>query len=329
MKEAFERARQKTARGTKTALSTTTVAAAGREVAAIATHVALYPMGVLREKNGRQENRSSLDGLTPIKRGLLIGDVVAAGTPILLVHGIIDNRSVFTLLRRSLLRRGFGRVVTMNYSVLTQDVRTAAGRLGRLVERICTETGYEKVHVVGHSLGGLIARYYVQRLGGDARVHTLVTLGAPHAGTHAARLLPHRLVRQLRPGSELMTELAMPAMGCQTRFVAFWSDLDQVIIPKSSARLDHPDLSTRNVHLRGVGHLSLPLDRRVVHDIATTLAHLDEGGQTVTAGVTSIDATHPTPQSHSDGGDTDGNAGAGTKTARRVRGARKRTAGAG
>ena len=40
-------------------------------------------------------------------------------------------------------------------------------------------SGYERVHIVGHSLGGLAARYYVSRLGGDAHVHTLVTLGTP------------------------------------------------------------------------------------------------------------------------------------------------------
>ena len=46
----------------------------------------------------------------PVQRGLVIGDVEAAGTPILLVHGMVDNRSIFTLLRRGLRRRGFGRV---------------------------------------------------------------------------------------------------------------------------------------------------------------------------------------------------------------------------
>ena len=53
-------------------------------------------------------------------------------------------------------------------------------------------------------MGGLVARYYVQRLGGDVRVHTLVTLGTPHGGTLPARLFPHPLVRQLRPGSDVV-----------------------------------------------------------------------------------------------------------------------------
>jgi len=163
------------------------------------------------------------------------------------------------------------------------------------VEKTCAETGYEKVHVVGHSLGGLVARYYVQRLGGDARVHTLCTLGSPHTGTLSAHLLPSRLVKQLRPGSEIIAELAEPVRGVQTRFVAFWSDLDELIVPKRAARLEHPDLMARNVLLRGVGHMSLPINSRVVREIATLLAHLDEAGETLTAGVTSIDATPAAP----------------------------------
>ena len=59
------------------------------------------------------------------------------------------------------------------------------------VERIVAETGFERIHIIGHSLGGLIARYYVTRLGGDARVHTLVTLGTPHDG-HATPPTPCR-----------------------------------------------------------------------------------------------------------------------------------------
>jgi hypothetical protein len=252
----------------------------------------MYPLGVLQEKSRgsarESAERFTLDDLPPVQRGLLMGDVVAAGTPILLVHGLVDNRSIFTLLRRALQRRGFGRVLTLNYSPFTQDVRTAAARLERLVERTCEQTGYERVHVVGHSLGGLVARYYVQRMGGDARVHTLVTLGSPHAGTHAAYLLPQRLVRQLRPGSDLMRDLAEPVTACRTRFVSYWSDLDQLIVPKRSARLDHPDLQVRNVLLRGVGHMSLPISGRVVHEIAMLLAHLDEDGTTLHAGVTRL-----------------------------------------
>jgi triacylglycerol lipase len=259
------------------------------EVGWVAAHAALYPLGVVAERARHGDlGRRSLGGLSPVQRGLVVGDVEAAGTPILLVHGMVDNRSIFTVLRRSLRRRGFHRVITLNYSPLTRDVRLAATGLATRVEQLCEETGFERIHVIGHSMGGLIARYYVQRLGGDERVHTLVTLGTPHGGTRAAQLVPHRLGRQLCPDSGLVQELAEPAPGCRTRMLAVWSDLDQMIVPKRNARLAHPDLDSRNILVRGVGHMSLPIHRRTVHEITVMLAQLDPAGSTVTPGVTPV-----------------------------------------
>jgi triacylglycerol lipase len=275
-------------RGARSVLSLSGLRGTAVECAWIAAHVATYPFGVAQEKNRPDTERFTLQDLPPIHRGLLIGDVEAAGTPILLVHGLVDNRSIFTVLRRALRRRGFGRIWTMNYHVLTHDLRAAAKRLAATVDAICEQTGYERIHVIGHSMGGIVARYYVQRLGGDAHVHTLVTLGSPHGGTHAARLLPRGVTRQLRPGSEIISELAEPAPTCRTRFVSFWSDLDALISPKRSARIDHPELVARNVFVRGVGHMSLPIDRRVTREIAATLAQLDSQGGTVKPGLSHI-----------------------------------------
>src|SRR6188472_2219708 len=168
-------------RGASRLLTPTALRGAAVEVGWVAAHAALYPLGVVKDRAGvRTDARRDLAGLSPVQRGLVIGDVEAAGTPILLVHGMVDNRSIFTVLRRALRRRGFRRVLAINYSPLTSDVRLAATNLATRVEQICAETGFERIHLIGHSMGGLVARYYVQRLDGDARVHTLVTLGTPH-----------------------------------------------------------------------------------------------------------------------------------------------------
>ncbi len=275
-------------RAARTLATPTGVAGAMVEAAWVGTHLVLYPFGALSDRAVRDARGYRVEHLPPVQRSLLIGDVEASGTPILLVHGMVDNRSIFTLLSRGLRRRGFGRVVSVNYSPLTADVRTAAARLAEEVEALVAETGYERVHVVGHSLGGLIARYYVTRLGGDERVHTVVTLGTPHQGTCDAYALPLRLGRQLRPGSGLMRELAAPVGRCSTRFVAYWSDTDPLVVPQEHGRIHHPDLRARNVRLRGVGHMSLPITPSVVHGISTALAHLEQDGSTRTAGVTRL-----------------------------------------
>jgi triacylglycerol lipase len=241
-----------------------------------AAHLVMYPLGLVSDAAGRTSRRADLAGLSPEQRGLIHHGVAAAETPILLVHGIVDNHSIFALLRRALRRRGFATVSSWDYGLLTRDIPTAARLLGEAIEKVAANSGYERIHVIGHSLGGLIARYYVQRLGGDARVHTLVTLGTPHAGTEAAR--PWRMVpllSQLTPGSSVLHELAEPAPDCRTRFLVFASDLDHLVRPTSNARLEHPDLSVRNVAVRGVGHLSLPNNASVAFTIASALTELD------------------------------------------------------
>src|SRR5689334_16946677 len=274
--------------GVRALASPTGLVGAAVEAAWLTTHMALYPWGVVERQARDSQLGYRVEHLPPIQRGLLISDVEAAGTPILLVHGMVDNRSIFTLLRLGLRRRGFGRVTSMNYSPFTADVRVAAAQLAEEVEALVAETGYERIHVVGHSMGGLIARYYVTRLGGDERVHTLVTLGTPHQGTYTAYGWHSQLTKQLRPGSGLMRELDQPVPRCATRFVVYWSDLDQMIFPQRHAALEHPDLSVRNIGLHAVGHMSLPILGSVVHGISTTLAHLDHDGHTVTPGVTEL-----------------------------------------
>ncbi|MFF0447038.1 alpha/beta fold hydrolase [Streptomyces sp. NPDC004609] len=207
--------------------------------------------------------------------------------PVVLLHGFVDNRSVFVLLRRSLSRHGWRHLECLNYSPLTCDIRAAAELLGRHIEEICARTGRSEVDIVGHSLGGLIARYYAQCLGGDLRVRTVVTLGTPHSGTTVAPLASaHPIVRQMRPDSDVIEELRGPAPGCRTRFVSFWSDLDQLMTPVETARVEHPDLITENVQVSGIGHLALPVHPAVAARIRQCLEGSES--ETGTPGAVSV-----------------------------------------
>ncbi|MGW0133302.1 esterase/lipase family protein [Streptomyces sp. NPDC003299] len=295
-------------------LSVALLKATALELAILTGHLLLYPSGIVQERRipalpgpasarGTRGAQASY-GVEGADDGLQAG-IEADGThetpdparlpapahpPVVLLHGFIDNRSVFVLLRRNLAQHGRQRVESLNYSPLTCDIRIAAELLGRHIEEICERTGSARVDIVGHSLGGLIARYYVQRLGGDHRVRTLVTLGTPHSGTRVAPLAnAHPIVRQMRPGSPVLEELAQPAPGCRTRFVSFWSDLDHLMDPLESACIDHPDLLAQNVQVTGIGHLALPVHPAVAAGIRQALdaelpgtaATADTGGLTV------------------------------------------------
>jgi pimeloyl-ACP methyl ester carboxylesterase len=259
-------------RGGLRALCTPAVLAGGlSELAWVGAHVLMYPLGA-RTPVLRPDPRIRPGEQSPAVRALFADDPLAARIPVLLVHGLVDNRSVFSVMQRSLRRRGFAHVCTWNYSPLLTDIARGAADLGARIERICEQTGHDRVHVVGHSLGGLIARYLVQRRGGDRRVESLMTLGTPHQGSVLAHVVPTPLIRQLRPGSPVLRELAEPAPGCRTTVTAIYSDLDQMVLPTSSGRCDHADLGARNVLVHGVGHMSLPRHRSVVDEVAVTLA---------------------------------------------------------
>ncbi|GGJ93301.1 lipase [Streptomyces camponoticapitis] len=247
-------------------LPVTLLRASVLEMAILAGHMVLYPGGIANERPAPD--------LPPEAETLPTEG--RSRPPVLLLHGFVDNRSVFVLLRRSLARHGWTHLESLNFSPLTCDIRLAAEVLGRHIEEVCARTGHREVDIVGHSLGGLIARYYVQRLGGDVRVRTLVTMGTPHAGTGAIPFASaHPVVRQMRPGSDLIEELREPAPGCRTRFVSFWSDLDQVMSPVEAARVEHPDLVAQNVGVTGIGHLALPVHPAVAAGIRYVLEHDD------------------------------------------------------
>jgi len=209
-----------------------------------------------------------------VERALTTGQPsgqIGHDTPVLLVHGYAHNQSGWWALDRALRRAGFTSVHRLNYLPLGSGVPVLAARLGRRVEEIKALTGARRIHVVAHSLGGVLLRWYVQELGGERSVATAVTLGSPHEGTVAAYLWPERTAADLRPGSRVMRRLADGARPSAVRWVAFHSDADLLIRPASAARLRPPALGATNVVVPGLGHLSLLLSGRVLRAVTAQL----------------------------------------------------------
>src|SRR5206468_10577210 len=96
--------------------------------------------------------------------------------PVVFVHGFLGDTANFLVLRRFLSRRGLRSFASFSYSARL-DYQRLAPRLGRMIERVCHEAGAPRVDVVGHSLGGLVARSLVE-LGDVSRVRWVVTLSS-------------------------------------------------------------------------------------------------------------------------------------------------------
>jgi len=98
-------------------------------------------------------------------------------TPVLLVHGLLGSPTNFLRLRRVLSARGVGNLASFSYRPALDHQRLTL-QLRDTIEAVCLATGSDQLDVVGHSLGGVLARYLLE-VGDGGRVRRLVTLGAP------------------------------------------------------------------------------------------------------------------------------------------------------
>lgn len=146
-----------------------------------------------------------------------------------------------------------------------------ARRIGRAVERLRDRHG-SRVDVVAHSMGGLGARWYVEREDGAPNVDDLVTLGTPHQGTalaHAGSWTPGG--RAMLPGSDLLATLNGRRLPRGVNYTAVWSEDDEAVLPGHRARLPFTASNVRNLRVRGPGHLGLVSSRGVFASYVDTL----------------------------------------------------------
>ena len=191
-----------------------------------------------------------------------------AARPVLLVHGFYGTKSSWSFVTRSLTTRGLT-VDAMTYTPRGTSVEQLADRLVVEVDRLLSQTGAEKVHLVGHSLGGVVIAQAIASGRLDGLVDTVVTLGAPFGGSPWAKVLPFGdIVRALREGSPLLRRLASAPVPDGVRWLAFTAAFD-IIVP--GFRSVPTDARVETVTVGNVGHLGLLLSRQVVGQIAAAL----------------------------------------------------------
>lgn len=140
-------------------------------------------------------------------------------------------------MERHLAARGFA-VHTIDLA--PNDGRATIETLAQQVEDLIEARipAGSPLDLVGFSMGGVVSRYYLQRLGGVERVRRFVSISAPHRGTMTAylRRLPGTL--QMRPGSELLRDLDADVHVLERLDVtSIWTPLDLMILPPDSSRL--------------------------------------------------------------------------------------------
>jgi pimeloyl-ACP methyl ester carboxylesterase len=189
--------------------------------------------------------------------------------PVLLVHGYAATGAVWTPLRRALTEAGFGHIVSLTYNSFAADPVAVSAELTRQALRAIAVTGAPRVHLVGHSLGGLIVRYAVAASAAlSSQTSSAVTIASPHRGVRMARIAPGRCARIMHRGaSSAPLEAGPPG---PARWLAYYSDGDRVV-PAASARLDDPDYNAANLLIPGSGHLTSCRDVRLISSLVPEL----------------------------------------------------------
>lgn len=203
--------------------------------------------------------------------------------PVLLLYGFGATRRTFAVLEERLRRDGFS-VFSLNLGGFldtfnTRCIEELAEHVDEKVERLCKRYKFKKISIVGHSKGGLIGRYYVKRLGGNKRVHTLVSIGTAHNGNPWALLglvsplvLLSKSIRQMIPMSPFIRSLKEGRFPKNVRFVSIYSRDDKVCFYKS-AMLDIPQNAThmKNVEIKGLTHTDLVMRKAAYNAIRKEL----------------------------------------------------------
>lgn len=178
------------------------------------------------------------------------------GNPIIEVPGYLDLPAFFIPITKKL--EAEGRDVTyLGLFPNMADIRNQAAVLAKKVEEVKARTGAKQVDIIGHSMGGLISRYYIKNLNGEKNVARLIQLATPNHGTIVALAGPGKGAEQMHPGSDFLNELnATDETPGAIAYTSIRGGLDEIVIPHDSPILD----GATNEFCRFAAHGSIFVD---------------------------------------------------------------------
>ena len=177
---------------------------------------------------------------------------------VVLVHGFLASAGVWRPLRHRIEAHTGAHVATFTHAPGARVERIAKS-LGKLVQRMAKETGGVRVHIVGHSLGGLVARWYVQELGGHDHVVQTISLASPFGGTPVAKAFPFLVGLDLHPTSPVLERLRGRAEEHGVPHLSVAGTDDRLVSNEAA----HAFPGAECVNLSGRGHNTLLYDPAV------------------------------------------------------------------
>lgn len=182
----------------------------------------------------------------------VVPDGVAAGDDVVvLLHGLFATAGVLRPLRKAIERLARVHTATFTYRP-GPAVLELSDQLAALTSALPDDA---RIHLVGHSLGGVVARAYVHARG-DARVVQTVSLASPFAGVPGASALGFGAARDLDPQSPLLRRLRIDARHADVPHLSILAGADSVVRPPLAHALPQGEVAV----LEDRGHNALLFD---------------------------------------------------------------------
>ena len=193
----------------------------------------------------------------------------ASGGPIVfLVHGLFHNQGAWILFRRRLHAHGLA-TACHGYASWGADWDSTVDKLEKHLAELLRENPGRDIHLVGHSMGGLLLRSVLAR-NPDPRIRTLVTMGTPFGGSKLWPFAFSSLGRYLAHGGETVRRIAaLPTPG-HVRALALKSPADNMVLPNSALGCGLPGWEERET--TPVSHVAMLHSRKVFEEAVAWIA---------------------------------------------------------
>ena len=219
--------------------------------------------GMRKPKGDRPGRWGEISALTRQSRLIALGPF-RSRTPlvgprvVLFVHGFLATGEVLRPLALAVEKECRLPVATFPSPIYAMSFRKLVERLEGFVDQHVPRDA--EVSLVGHSMGGLVCRWYAQECDRVGRVDRVITLATPHAGTSLARFAPASLRAALDPRGETIRQLHLGRSKVEgLPPVNIAAGRDMRVRPRSSALALEGASSTE---LEGVGHNELLYSQR-------------------------------------------------------------------
>ena len=190
-------------------------------------------------------------------------DVRAGEDVVVLLHGLFATAGVLRPLRQAIARLPRVHTATFTYAP-GPDIAGLCDQLEGLTAELPEDA---RLHMVGHSLGGLLARAYAHDRG-DARVVQTISLGAPFAGLPGASALTLGAARDLDPQSALLRRLRVESSTLGVPHLSILAGADTVVRPPRMHALPGGDVAVFDE----AGHCTLLFDDEVARLVKERIA---------------------------------------------------------